>query len=99
MVILVAKHPILYIASLFCYIPLLIIIDVRVKAKVKIMLRQLQKKLFKKLFLSISGVTTCWKRYDNNVITGTLGFCPSREVDSDQVQTQEIPIFEMYVFL
>ena len=33
------------------------------------MLRQFQKKLFKKLFLSRSGVTTCWKRRDNNVIT------------------------------
>ena len=63
------------------------------------MLRQLQKKFKKKIILSISGVTTCWKRRDNNVITGTLGFCPGREVDSDEVETQEIPIFEMYVFL
>ena len=85
LVVLVAKHPILYIASLFCYIPLYIFIDVCVKAKEKIMLRQLQKKLKKKIILSISGVTTCWKRHDNDVITGTFECCPGREVVSDEV--------------
>ena len=47
--------------------------------------KQIKKKVFKKLFLSKSGVTTCWKRRDNNVMTGTFGFCPRPEVVSDEV--------------
>ena len=58
---------------------------------------QISKKGFKKI-LSKSGVTTCWKRHDNNVMTATFGFCLRPEVVSDEVLTQEIPISEMYVF-
>ena len=32
-----------------------------------------------------SGVTTCWKRRDNNVIIGTLEFCHRPEVVSNKV--------------
>ena len=39
----------------------------------------------KKLCLPRSGVTTCWKRCDNNGIKGTLGFCHRWEVVSDEV--------------
>ena len=49
MEVLVAKHPIFYLASLFCYIPLQTIIYARVKAKVKIMLSQLKKKVKKRI--------------------------------------------------
>ena len=45
---LVAKQPIFFIASLFCYILLLITISVCVKAKVKIMLSQYKKKVVEK---------------------------------------------------
>ena len=47
--------------------------------------KQISKKGFKKSFLSRSEVTTCWKRPDNNVMTGTFGFCPRPEVVSDEV--------------
>ena len=57
----------------------------------------LKKVLKKILFLSRSGVTTCWKRCDNSVITGTFGFCHTPEVVSDRVYMQEILISEMYV--
>ena len=46
--------------------------------------KQISKKGFKKI-LSRSGVTTCWKRRDNNVMTGNFGFCPRPEVVSDEV--------------
>ena len=36
-------------------------------------------------FISRSGITTCWKRCDNNVITGTSGYCHRPEVVSDEV--------------
>ena len=44
LVVLVAKHPIFYLASLFCYVPFYAIIHVRVKAKVKLMLNHIKKK-------------------------------------------------------
>ena len=48
LVVLVAKHPIFFIASLFCYILLSIINYVCVKAKVKIMKKQFLKKFEEK---------------------------------------------------
>ena len=47
----------------------------------------LSKKFMKgfKKILSRSGVTTSWKRHDNNIMTGTFGFCPRQEVVSDEV--------------
>ena len=51
--VLVAEHPILNIASLFCYVPLKITIYVCVKAKVKIMLSKFQKRFEKKFFLEV----------------------------------------------
>ena len=37
------------------------------------------------IIFSRSGVTSCCKRRNNNVITGTFGFCHRPEVISDEV--------------
>ena len=48
--------------------------------------RPISKKVKKnKKNLSRSWVTICWNRRDNNVITGTFGFCHRPEVVSDEV--------------